>query len=103
MFKFKPKFQVQPEAPDNEEITMSAETTGDFVQEQLTGDDITANYELLRAAGLIQDPFAFLSRAKNSSRCMQDLTRAVDALAKDVSERMVSAGSPRGPADTKIS
>ena len=83
---------------------MSAETTGDFVQEQLTGDDITANYELLRAAGLIQDPFAFLSRAENSSdRVLQDLTRAVDALAKDMSERMVSAGSPRGLADTKIS
>ena len=77
----------------HQDFIMTTESTNDFVQEQLTGDDITANYELLRAAGLMHDPFVFLNNAKNSiDRAMMDLTRVVDALAKDVTERLTSSG-----------
>ena len=65
MFKFKPKF---PKFSGNEDITtMSVESADDSAQEQIIGDNVTANYELFRAAGLLQDPFVFLDRAENNS------------------------------------
>ena len=54
---------------------MATESANDFVQEQLTDNDITANYmyNLFQTTGLMHDLFAFLNNAGNGNdRAMMD-------------------------------
>ncbi len=73
-------------------IVMS-ETTIEEVQQHLAGNEVAANLEFLRTAGLLDSPMPFLNDNEGSeNRVLQDLTKAIDALAGDVSEQMASFG-----------
>ena len=73
--------------------TMSTEIAthqDEQIVQHITGDDIAANLEFLRAAGLLP-PLTLpddLAEKKNDSSAMLGLTEAVKALAQDVSEKM---------------
>ena len=70
-----------------------SETTGEVIQQHLTSNEVAANFEFLRSAGLLQDPMAFLNSAEgNNNKALQELTNAIDALASDVAKNMASFG-----------
>ena len=55
------------------------------------------NYEFLQSAGLLEDLLVFLNDAKkNENKALQDLTKSIDSLAHNISEKMVSFGKKAG-------
>ena len=66
------------------------ETMGEVIQQHLTGNELAANFEFLRSAGLLQDPMAFLNSAEGNDKALQKLTSAIDALASDLAKNMAS-------------
>ena len=62
-----------------------SETTGKVIQQCLTGNEVAANCEFLRSAGLLQDPMAFLN---GNDKALQELTNTTDALASNIAKKM---------------
>ena len=68
-----------------------SETASDIVVQQ--HHIVATNYEFLQSAGLLEDLLAFLNDAKkNKNKALQDITKSIDSLAHNISEKMASFG-----------